>query len=67
MFVLSGFNLREKKTKLCAYVLLPDEKYETYYRLFSILKNTYYFEPKLINIDFSKSLTKPSMKLFLNV
>jgi hypothetical protein len=58
LFVISGFNLKDKKTHICLYSLIPDEKYETFNKLFSVLKNTYKFYPKIFTTDFSNSLTK---------
>ena len=58
LIVLSGFNLRDKKVHICSYGLIPDEKYVTINKYFDILKNVYKFYPKLINTDFSKSLSK---------
>ena len=46
LFVLSGFNLKEKKTHIYAYGLIPDEKYEIFYKFFNVLKNIYKFIPK---------------------
>lgn len=55
---VSGFNLKEKMIHIFAYGLLPDEKFVTTSKFFSILQNLYKFRPKLVNTDFSKSLTK---------
>ena len=58
LFVISGFNLKDKKTYICLYSLIPDEKYETFNKLFTVLKNSYKFYPKFFTTDFSHSLTK---------
>ena len=58
LFVISGFNLKDKITHICLYSLIPDEKYETFNKLFSVLKNSYKFYPKIFTTDFSNSLTK---------
>ena len=58
LYVISGFNLKDKKTHICLYALLPDEKFITYDKLFSILKNEYKFNPKIFTIDFCRSCTK---------
>ena len=52
LFVLSGFNLKDKKTHICCYALFHDEKYAIYHKVFSILVNVYKFKPKIIIIDF---------------
>ena len=58
LYVISGFNLKEKKIILCCYALIPDEKNETYNKLFDILKNNYKFNPKIFTIDFCRASTK---------
>ena len=58
LIVVSGFNLKEKRVYICSYGLLLDEKYETINLYFSTLKDIYKFSPKIINIDFSRSLSK---------
>lgn len=30
LFIISGFNLKEKKTHICCYALIPDERKETF-------------------------------------
>ena len=64
LFVLSGFDIKEKKTHICLFALIPDEKTETYKKIFTILKNIYNFSPKIITIDFSKSLTKSINEIY---
>lgn len=39
LFIISGFNLKEKKTYICCVALIPNKKYEAYEFLLSILKN----------------------------
>ena len=51
LFVISGFNLKDKKTHICFYALLPDEKFITYYKLFRYLKNEFKYNPKIFTID----------------
>ena len=58
LFIISGFNLKDKNSHICCYALIQNEKFETYFKIFSVLKNTYNFNPKMITIDFSKALTK---------
>lgn len=66
LYVISGFDLKSKKINICAYALLPDEKIETYTKLFEILKNSYKFNSKLFTMDFCQSSFKALKKLFPN-
>ena len=34
LFIISGFNLKEKKTHICCYALIPDERKETFLEIF---------------------------------
>lgn len=43
---------------ICAYGLLPNEKFATISKCFSILHNLYKFIPKIVITDFNKSFTK---------
>ena len=52
LYVVSGFNLKDKKINICCYAFIPDEKYETYKKLLEILKNNYKFNPKIFTMDF---------------
>ena len=65
LFVISGFNLKDKKIKkinICCYALIPNEKIETYVKLLDVLKNQYKFNPKIFTIDFWKSSSKKIKK-----
>lgn len=53
LMVLSGFNIVSKKTLLCLFVLLPNEKENTFKALFKILKENYHFNPRNIICDFA--------------
>ena len=34
LFVISGFNLKDKNTHLCCFVLIQNEKYDTFFKFF---------------------------------
>ena len=53
LMVLCGYNSNIKKTKLCLFVLLPNEKEKTFKALFSYLKENCSFNPRNIIYDFS--------------
>ena len=58
LFIISGFDLRKKKTSICSYAFIPDETYVTYNEVFSLLKQNYKFAPKLFTLDYNKALSK---------
>ena len=62
LMVLSGYNIHEKKTKLCLFALLSNEKEYTFNALFTYLKEIYTFNPRNFMFDFAlgqiKALTK---------
>ena len=66
LYVISGFDLKNKKINICVYALIPDEKIETYTKLFEILKNCYKFNPKIFTMDFCRSSSKALKKIFPN-
>ena len=51
--VLCGFNTLLKKTVLCSFFLLTNEKEYTFKFIFKLLKEKYYFNPRNIMCDFS--------------
>ena len=53
LYIISGFHLVMKITRILSYVLIPNEKEETYYVLFNTLK-----------MDFQKSSAKEIKKAF---
>ena len=65
-FIISGFNMKLNKINICCYCLIPDEKFSTYNKLFSILKDTYKFNPKIFNLDFCISISKALKDNFPN-
>ena len=67
LYVLTGFNLILKKTRVLSYILIPNETFITYNELFKNLKNKFGFNPKLINIDFNKASCKALKTNFTNI
>ena len=55
LFVISGYEFNNKSTHICAFILIINEKYETFVNIFQYLKNTYQFNPKNIMSDFRMS------------
>ena len=53
---LSGFDLEDKKAKLLALALIPNQKETNITKFLSIMKNTYLFDPLIITSDFGKSI-----------
>ena len=66
LYVISGFDLKNKKINICTYALIPDEKIQIYTKLFEILKNSYKFNPKIFSMDFCRSSSKALKKIFPN-
>ena len=64
IFSLLGFDVKEKKTKLCTLALIQNENYETFGALFLHLKNTFDFSPKYITSEFNKGLIKAINRIF---
>ena len=58
LYVISGFNLILKRTKILSYFLIQDETFTTYNEIFKILKKKFEFNPKLFNMDFNKAYCK---------
>ena len=56
ILILSGFDLEDKKAKLLALPLIPNQKEATITKFLTIMKNTYLFNPLLMTSDFGKSL-----------
>ena len=65
LYILSGFNLKTKKTKVLGSILLLNETFITYNEMFKNLKNKFAFNPKLFNIDFNKTSCKAIKLNFL--
>ena len=64
ILVLSGFDMEEKKAKLLALALIPNQKEATITKFLTIMKNTYLFNPLLITSDFGKSLVSSIRNVF---
>ena len=58
VFVISGYEFSNKSTNICAFILIINEKYETFVNIFQYLTNTYRFNPKNILSDFLMSQIK---------
>ena len=64
LMVLSGFNINESKIKICAFILLPNEKEITFDNIFGILKDKYHFNPLNMMCDFRISQINSMKKIF---
>jgi len=58
LYIISGFNLIMKRTRILLYLLIPNENETTLYVLFNTLKQKYGFNPVLYTMDFQKSLLR---------
>ena len=67
LYVISGFNMIIKRTRILSYALIQNETEKTFNVLFSNLKNKFGFNPKLFNIDFNKASCKAIKKVFPNI
>ena len=67
LYIISGFNLIEKRTRILSYILLPNETEQTYLQLFERLKNDYGFYPKIFTMDFHKPSSKALKKIFPDI
>ena len=64
LFVINGFEFESKKTDICSFILIMNEKYETFTSIFDYLKNKYNFNPKNMMSDFRMSQIKAIQKCF---
>ena len=64
LMVLSGYDFNNKKTDLCCFILLMNEKEFTFKNIFKILLNKYIFKPKNIMCDFRISQIKACKNIF---
>ena len=67
LYIISGFNLIIKSTRLLVYILIPNETEKTYLEMFQYLNNNFGFEPKLFTMDFNKASSKALKKIYLNI
>ena len=64
LMVLCGFNTLLKKTVLCSFFLITNEKEYTIKFIFKLLKEKYYFNPRNIMCDFSLGQIKAVKYIF---
>ena len=62
--VISGYDFNNKKTELCCFILIMNEKEFTFYNIFKVLLAKYHFNPKNIMCDFRTSQIKAAKKIF---
>ena len=67
LYVISGFNLCLKRSRILAYILIPNETFTTYTILFYKLKNDFGFNPKIYNLDFNRASSKAVKSNFPNI
>lgn len=67
LYIISGFNLLEKHTRIGAFILIPNETESTYYNMFYYLKNNFGFNPKIFTLDFNKALTNALKQIYPNI
>ena len=65
MLVLSGYESEENKTLLLAFILIMNEKKETFENIFIYLKNKYKLNPKNFMSDFRLSQVQSLKKVFV--
>jgi hypothetical protein len=58
LLTISGIDNNNNSTYLCALILLKYEDNITFIKIFKYLKEYYKFNPTIVNIDYSASLTK---------
>ena len=62
--VLCGYNNFSKKTVLCVFILLQNEKEFAFKKIFEYLRDKYSFNPPKIMCDFSLSQINASKVYF---
>ena len=67
LYIINGFNILEKHTRIGAFILIPNETETTYYYMFYNLKNNHGFNPKLYTLDFNKASCNAIKNVFLNI
>ena len=58
IWTLLGFDVKERKTKLCTMALIQNELFETFASIFLELKNHFNYSPHYITSDFNKAMIK---------
>lgn len=64
LYVISGYNFIIKRSRILAYILIPNETYTTYNIMFNKLKSDFGFRPKIFTVDFNKSSAKAIKIIF---
>ena len=67
LYVISGFNILNKRTKILSYILIPNETEMTYLEMFKNLKNKFEFQQRFFTMDFNKASCKALKKIFPNI
>ena len=66
LMVLCGYNAINKKTVLCCFILLQNEKEFTFKKIFEYLRDNYSFNPPKIMCDFRLSQINACKNIFPN-
>ena len=64
LLVLSGYDMEENKTRICAFILLMNEKKETFENILNYMKVKYKFNLKNLKCDFCLSQVKAIQKIY---
>ena len=64
LFIISSYDFLEKKIFICAYILIPNEKEETYTFIFDKLKKDFSFNPFIITLDHAKYISNAIKKIY---
>ena len=68
LLVISGFDDLYNKTKICSFVLIMDEKEDTFIELFKVLReDPYHMNPSYMMLDFALGQIKAALKIFPNL
>jgi hypothetical protein len=58
LLTIIGIDNNSKSSYLCALILIKYEDSNSFNKIFSYLNNMYEFNPRIVHIDYSVSLTK---------
>ena len=61
------YNCVIKRTRIVAFILIPNEICTNYNAMFLKLKNDFCFKPKIFNVDFNQASIKAVKNNFLEV
>ena len=64
LFVILAYNEKSNKTLLYLLSLIYNENFETIYKIFEYLMETYNFNQKLSTVDFGKAGYKALLNVF---